>query len=116
MERTLEDERRGQAEKIRMMTEKMEDELKVQRAEADKAIQCKLQEHKELQEKGFREKAELMNQEIQILKEKNSQSAKSGNFLTNALLPIFSMGLQTVSTVYQNKAFKKSLFPQKNGF
>ncbi|KAJ8332792.1 hypothetical protein SKAU_G00416880 [Synaphobranchus kaupii] len=116
MERTLEDEQRGQAEKIRMMKEKMEEEWKVQRAEADKAMQCKLQEQKELQEKGFREKAEFMNQEIQILKEKNSQSAKSGNFLTDTLLPIFSTALETVSSVFQIKAFKKSLFPPKKGF
>ncbi|XP_061094423.1 guanylate-binding protein 1-like isoform X2 [Conger conger] len=74
MERTMEDERRSQEERIRMMTEKMEEQLKNQLAEADRAMESKLLEQKNLLDKGFREKAELMNQEIQILKETKNES------------------------------------------
>ncbi|KAJ8289778.1 hypothetical protein GJAV_G00005230 [Gymnothorax javanicus] len=110
MERTLEDERQSQAEKIRMMTEKMEEELKLGQAEANKAMECKLQEQKDLLEKGFREKAELMEHEIKILKEKKEESVSSGNIWTNSVLPVLGQALQTVSSVLQYKMFKKASF------
>uniref|UniRef100_A0A0E9WF70 Guanylate-binding protein/Atlastin C-terminal domain-containing protein n=1 Tax=Anguilla anguilla TaxID=7936 RepID=A0A0E9WF70_ANGAN len=70
-------------------------------------MECKLQEQRDLLEKGFREKAELMNQEVQILKEKSKESDNSGNVWTNAVLPVIRQGLETASSIFQYKLFKR---------
>ncbi|XP_036393934.1 guanylate-binding protein 1-like [Megalops cyprinoides] len=108
MERTLQEERQSQEEKLRMMQDKMEEEMKKQREESERAIECKLLEQRDLLEKGFKEKADILNEEIRELREKSS-SASSGNFFTNTLLPLLSHGLQTVSSIYQFKALKKGI-------
>ncbi|KAG9331644.1 hypothetical protein JZ751_018620, partial [Albula glossodonta] len=110
MERTLQEERRSQEEKLRMMAEKMEEAAKCQRAEAEKAMECKLQEQRDLLEKGFKDKADLMSQEIQLLKDKNSQSENSGNFFTKTILPVLSQGMELASNIFQYKAAKNLMF------
>ncbi|XP_072572716.1 guanylate-binding protein 1-like isoform X2 [Paramormyrops kingsleyae] len=74
MEKTLEDERKNQEKALQMLREKMGDELACQKKETEKALECKLQEQRDLMEKGFKEKAEVMKQEIENLKaEKDKQ-------------------------------------------
>lgn len=82
LQRTLEEEKRSQGERIKHMEEKMEEEKRLQREELDRALKSKLREQKEMIEKGFEDRAETMGQEIaQLKKEKQQQQqqADAGN-------------------------------------
>ncbi|XP_076139387.1 guanylate-binding protein 3-like [Alosa pseudoharengus] len=74
LQRVREYEWRSQEERIRRMEEKMEEEKRLQREELKRALESKLKEQQEMMEKGFRDKAEIMKQEIEQLKrEKEKQ-------------------------------------------
>ncbi|CAB1347162.1 unnamed protein product [Coregonus sp. 'balchen'] len=78
MERTMEDDRRSKDEKLRQMEEKMKEEMKQQERDFHRALECKMQEQKDLLEKGHKEKADLMRQEIEEFKKSNKPEKEGG--------------------------------------
>nr|XP_023994191.1 guanylate-binding protein 1-like isoform X2 [Salvelinus alpinus] len=78
MERTIENIGRGQEKYLKEMKEKMEEERKQQQQEFNRTLDRRMQEQKDLLEKGHKEKAELMRQEIEEIK-KNNQLERDAN-------------------------------------
>uniref|UniRef100_A0A8C2FIH0 GB1/RHD3-type G domain-containing protein n=1 Tax=Cyprinus carpio TaxID=7962 RepID=A0A8C2FIH0_CYPCA len=80
LEEKMEAERRSNEERMRQMKEKMDEEMKLQREEAEHAMESKLREQAALLEKGFKEKADRMNEEMEDL------SNHSGGILAHSSL------------------------------
>nr|XP_046198039.1 guanylate-binding protein 1-like isoform X1 [Oncorhynchus gorbuscha] len=78
MERTIENIGRGQEKYLKEMKEKMEEERKQQQQEFNRTLERRMQEQKDLLEKGHKEKAELIRQEIEEIK-KNNQLERDAN-------------------------------------
>ncbi|XP_048008541.1 guanylate-binding protein 1-like isoform X2 [Megalobrama amblycephala] len=74
LEEKMETERQTNEERMRQMKEKMKEEMKLQREEADRAMDSKLREQADLLEKGFKEKADRMSQEIEEFKRRNDEA------------------------------------------
>ncbi|KAL7842539.1 hypothetical protein SRHO_G00242280 [Serrasalmus rhombeus] len=68
MARMMDVEKQNQQERLMQMERKFEEEKHLQQEELNKALNSKLAEQKDLLEKGFKEKAEVMDQEIEQLK------------------------------------------------
>ncbi|XP_076139524.1 guanylate-binding protein 7-like isoform X1 [Alosa pseudoharengus] len=108
LQRALEDEKRNQEERLRRMEEKMEEEKRLQREELDRALESKLKEQQEMMEKGFRDKAEIMSQEIeQLRKEKEKQKEAEPGFFQKVFMPVAKLGADVLSSVLQFKAMGK---------
>ncbi|XP_067116476.1 guanylate-binding protein 1-like isoform X4 [Osmerus mordax] len=103
LQRTMEDDRRSQEEKMKKMEEKMKEEFKQQQEEFEKALKVKLQEQEDLLQKGHKEKADLMEQEIQELK-KSNKPEKSG-FWAN-VMPVVDTLLKVGEIFSQYKIMK----------
>ncbi|XP_039629554.1 guanylate-binding protein 1-like [Polypterus senegalus] len=71
IQKQLEDEERSHEEHVRQLEQKMMEEAAAIQAEAERALQSKLEEHKDLLNKGFQEKADMMKEEITKLKEES---------------------------------------------
>uniref|UniRef100_A0A4W5KNG0 GB1/RHD3-type G domain-containing protein n=1 Tax=Hucho hucho TaxID=62062 RepID=A0A4W5KNG0_9TELE len=78
MERTIENIERGQEKYLKEMEEKMEEERKQHQQEFNRTLDLRMQEQKDLLEKGHKEKADLMRQEIEEMK-KNNQLEREAN-------------------------------------
>ncbi|XP_064833022.1 guanylate-binding protein 1-like [Oncorhynchus masou masou] len=78
MERTIENIGRGQEKYLKEMKEKMEEERNQQQQEFNRTLERRMQEQKDLLEKGHKEKAELIRQEIEEIK-KNNQLERDAN-------------------------------------
>ncbi|KAM9484760.1 guanylate-binding protein 1-like isoform 2-T4 [Salvelinus alpinus] len=78
MERTIENNRIRQEKYLKEMEEKMEKEKKQEQQEFNRTLDRRMQEQKDLLEKGHKEKAELMRQEILEIK-KNNQLEREAN-------------------------------------
>ena len=89
---------------MRRLQEKMEEEKQLQHEELDRALESKLKEQREMMEKGFKDKAETMGQEIEQLKKEKQQNqeAKPG-FFKEYIVPIAKIGGNVLSTVLQYK-------------
>uniref|UniRef100_A0A673MX66 Guanylate-binding protein 1-like n=1 Tax=Sinocyclocheilus rhinocerous TaxID=307959 RepID=A0A673MX66_9TELE len=74
LEEKMEAERQSNEERMRQMKEKMDEEMKLQREEAERAMDSKLREQADLQEKGFKEKADRMSQEIEEFKRRSTEA------------------------------------------
>uniref|UniRef100_A0A672LZT6 Guanylate-binding protein 1-like n=1 Tax=Sinocyclocheilus grahami TaxID=75366 RepID=A0A672LZT6_SINGR len=70
----IEAERQSNEERMRQMKEKMDEEMRLQREEANRAMDSKLREQAALLEKGFQEKAERMSQEMEVFKRQNAEA------------------------------------------
>ncbi|XP_077065468.1 guanylate-binding protein 4-like isoform X1 [Siphateles boraxobius] len=70
----MEAERRSNEERMRQMKEKMDEEIRLQREEAERAMDSKLREQADLLEKGFKEKADRMSQEMEEFKRQNAEA------------------------------------------
>ncbi|XP_076139505.1 guanylate-binding protein 7-like isoform X2 [Alosa pseudoharengus] len=104
LQRALEDEKHSQEERLRRMEEKMEEEKRLQREELERALESKLKERQEMMEKGFRDKAEIMSQEIEQLKrEKEKEKEADPGFLKKYLVPAAEIGKEVLSTFLQYK-------------
>ncbi|XP_041961006.1 guanylate-binding protein 1-like isoform X2 [Alosa sapidissima] len=91
LQRALEDEKRNQEERLRRMEEKMEEEKCLQREELDRALESKQKEWQEMMQKGFRDKVEIMSQEIEHLKKEKEKEADPG-FFKKYLMPAAEVG------------------------
>ncbi|XP_030641362.1 guanylate-binding protein 1-like [Chanos chanos] len=85
MKKTLEEDRRSQRERLKQLEEKMEEERRQQQKEMQLAMESKLKEQRDLLEKGFKEEADLLNEEIQQIRIEQAES--SGNIFQDILLP-----------------------------
>ncbi|XP_055766395.1 guanylate-binding protein 1-like [Salvelinus fontinalis] len=86
MERKIENMGRGQEKYLKEMEEKMEKERKQQQQEFNRTLDHRMQEQKDLLEKGHKEKAELMRQEIEEIKKKNQLERDANTQNQKALL------------------------------
>ncbi|XP_030640312.1 guanylate-binding protein 1-like [Chanos chanos] len=107
MEKSIEEERRSQRERLKQMEEKMEEERRQQQKEMQLAIESKLKEQRDLLEKGFKEKADLLNEEIQQLKKEKTKS--SGGVFKDFVMPLLKTGTEVFSTFLQYKTMGKVL-------
>ncbi|XP_016113811.1 guanylate-binding protein 2-like [Sinocyclocheilus grahami] len=67
-------ERQINEDRMRQMKEKMDEEMRLQREEANRAMDSKLREQAVLLKKGFQEKAERMSQEMEVFKRQNAEA------------------------------------------
>ncbi|RXN12691.1 guanylate-binding 1-like protein [Labeo rohita] len=74
LEEKMEAERRSNKERMRQMKEKMDEEMRLQREEAERAMNSKLREQADLLKKGFKEKADRMRQEIEEFKKRSTEA------------------------------------------
>ncbi|CAM4572394.1 unnamed protein product [Leuciscus chuanchicus] len=86
LEEKMEAERKSNKERIRQMKEKIDEEMRLQREEAERAMDSKLREQADLLEKGFKEKADRMSQDIEEFKRQNAEvdSNKTSEMLENS--------------------------------
>uniref|UniRef100_A0A672PVV2 Guanylate-binding protein 1-like n=1 Tax=Sinocyclocheilus grahami TaxID=75366 RepID=A0A672PVV2_SINGR len=87
LEEKMEAERKSNEERMRQMKEKMDEEIKLQREEAERAMDSKLREQAALLEKGFNEKADRMTKDIEDFKRKNKEAEKK--ILLMKQLPVY---------------------------
>uniref|UniRef100_A0A673MKM0 Guanylate-binding protein 1-like n=1 Tax=Sinocyclocheilus rhinocerous TaxID=307959 RepID=A0A673MKM0_9TELE len=80
LEEKMEAERQSNEERMRQMKEKMDEEMKLQREEAERAMDSKLREQADLLERSFKEKVDRMRQEIEEFKRQNAESNRAGEF------------------------------------
>ncbi|KAL7842543.1 hypothetical protein SRHO_G00242320 [Serrasalmus rhombeus] len=73
MARMMDVEKKSQQERLMQMERKFEEKKHLPQEELNKAVNSKLAEQKDLLEKGFKEKAEVMDQEIQLLKKEKEE-------------------------------------------
>ncbi|XP_031418256.1 guanylate-binding protein 1-like [Clupea harengus] len=72
LERALEDLRLSREQDLRRLKEKMEEEKQLQHEELERAMESKLKEYKEMMEKGLKDQANILGQEISAGKQKRS--------------------------------------------
>ncbi|XP_056604432.1 guanylate-binding protein 1-like isoform X2 [Triplophysa dalaica] len=70
----MEAERRSNEERMIQMKQKMDEEIRLQKEEAERAMDSKLKEQAALLEKGFKDKADRMTQEIEEFKRQNTEA------------------------------------------
>ncbi len=68
------------------MREKMDEEMRLQREEAERAMDSKLREQAALLEKGFQDKADRMSQEMEEFKRKNKKAEKENDDLLKKMI------------------------------
>uniref|UniRef100_A0A8K9UDZ7 GB1/RHD3-type G domain-containing protein n=1 Tax=Oncorhynchus mykiss TaxID=8022 RepID=A0A8K9UDZ7_ONCMY len=102
----MEDDRRSKDEKLQQMEEKMKEEMKQQKRDFHRALGCKMQEQKDLLEKGHKEKADLMRQEIEEFKNSNKPEKEGCGFLESTVMPVLRFGLDAANTFFQYTLMK----------
>uniref|UniRef100_A0A8C0H1Y5 GB1/RHD3-type G domain-containing protein n=1 Tax=Chelonoidis abingdonii TaxID=106734 RepID=A0A8C0H1Y5_CHEAB len=99
MEQLMKDQERSHQENVKQLEAKVAEELASARQEAERALQSKLKEQEAMLQKGFAEKARLMEDEISGLRREINSSSKT-NFLSN-LFSTIREGLRAVTSVNQ---------------
>ncbi|XP_028840976.1 guanylate-binding protein 1-like isoform X2 [Denticeps clupeoides] len=107
MEKTLEAAQQSQKERLKQMEEKMAEESKKREKEMQLALESKLNEQKELINKGFEEKALFMRQEIDELKKKKEEN--SAFSFKDFIVPALQTGSEIFSNFLQYKTMKKAI-------
>ncbi|KAL2086085.1 hypothetical protein ACEWY4_017144 [Coilia grayii] len=108
LQQALEDEKRSQEERMRRLEEKFAEEKKLQQEELDRVLSSKLAEQREMLEKGFKDRAETMSQEIeQLRRERVRNDEDKPGFLQEVLLPLVRIGSDILSTLLQYKGMCK---------
>ncbi|XP_037386909.1 guanylate-binding protein 3-like isoform X2 [Pygocentrus nattereri] len=108
LEKVLQVERESHQERLQQVKEKFEEEKRLQQEELNKALESKVAEQKDLMEKGFKEKAKLLGQEIEQLK-KEKESSGSGSIFKDYVMPIVHAATDTLSTFLQYKLLRKAI-------
>ncbi|KAF4115017.1 guanylate-binding protein 4-like isoform X2 [Onychostoma macrolepis] len=86
LEEKMEADRRSNEERMRQMREKMDEEMRLQKEEAERAMDSKLKEQAALLEKGFKDKADRMSQEMEEFKRKNKKAEKENDELLKKMI------------------------------
>ncbi|XP_037386993.1 guanylate-binding protein 1 isoform X2 [Pygocentrus nattereri] len=105
MARLMEVEKKSQQERLLQMERKFEEEKHLQQEELNKAVNSKLAEQKDLLEKGFKEKAEVMDQEIQQLKKEKEENS----FFKEVVMPLVDVGKELFSSILQYNLVRTKL-------
>ncbi|XP_036418332.1 guanylate-binding protein 1-like isoform X3 [Colossoma macropomum] len=108
MAQVMQVEKESHQERLQQMKEKFEEEKRLQQEELNKAVESKLAEQKDLLEKGFKEKAKLLDQEIEQLK-KEKESSGSGSIFKDYVMPIVHAATDIFSTFLQYKLMRKAM-------
>ncbi|XP_067388125.1 guanylate-binding protein 1-like, partial [Emydura macquarii macquarii] len=96
-EQLMKDQERSHQENVRQLEAKVAEELASAQQEAERALQSKLEEQKSMLQKGFTEKARLMEEEISGLWWEIDSASKS-NFLSQVFKTI-TAGLRIIGNV-----------------
>ncbi|CAM5135353.1 unnamed protein product [Natator depressus] len=96
-EQLMKDQERSHQENVKQLEAKVAEELASARQEAERALESKLKEQEAMLQKGFAEKARLMEDEISGLKREISSASKT-DFLSG-LFSTIKEGLRTVASV-----------------
>jgi len=90
------------------MEEKFNQEREQLQKEMDRAIESKLKEQAEMLNKGFREKADFLNEEITNLKKEKEEKSSEG-FVKEYLTPIVGAVSEILPALLQYKVMMKGL-------
>lgn len=96
-------------QRVQQLEKKYEEEKNQQEEEIRRALESKLAEQKELIQKGFDEKAQMMSLEIEQLKKEKEKEKKSGGIFKDYVMPLVDTAKDVFSTVLQYKVMRKSL-------
>ncbi|XP_041940250.1 guanylate-binding protein 1 [Alosa sapidissima] len=72
-EQAIQDQQRSNQENLRQMEAKMEEQRQRAKEELERAVSAKLKEHQESLEEGFKERARLMQEEVDKLKQEQQE-------------------------------------------
>lgn len=107
MEQLMQEEKLLHEQRLQQLEEKFEEEKIQQQQELERALESKLTEHKELVQKGFEEKAQLMDLEIEQLKKE--KDALSHSFYKDYVIPGVDVAKELLFMYIKYKAMKKGL-------
>ncbi|XP_017350941.1 guanylate-binding protein 1 [Ictalurus punctatus] len=107
MEQLMQEEKLHHEQRLQQLEEKFEEEKIQQQQELERALESKLTEHKELVQKGFEEKAQLMDLEIEQLKKE--KDALSHSFYKDYVIPGVDVAKELLFMYIKYKAMKKGL-------
>ncbi|XP_047662326.1 guanylate-binding protein 1-like isoform X2 [Tachysurus fulvidraco] len=106
-ERLMQEEKESHQQRLQQLEKKFEEEKQEQQQELDQALECKLTEHKELIQKGFDEKAQIMTLEIEHLKEEKDKLSQS--FYKDYVVPGMGVAKELFFMYIKYKAMKQGL-------
>nr|XP_055059163.1 guanylate-binding protein 1-like [Misgurnus anguillicaudatus] len=105
----LREAEKKQQEEIKMkMEEKFKQEMAKQKNEIDRALESKLKEQEELLNKGFKEKADLLGQEIESLKNDN-EKVSAASIVRDVVIPLATAGLEVIPSILMHRSTMKAL-------
>lgn len=104
LEALLEDERNSYAQNLQALEAKMQAQLESTQRELERAMEAKLREHTELLQRGFREQAALMEQELAALRRESNNNSKQE--LAASTLDAVRAACDLVSTLKLSKLAK----------
>ncbi|KAF4076587.1 hypothetical protein AMELA_G00216770 [Ameiurus melas] len=107
MEQLMQEERENHVQRLQQLERKFDEEKLQQQQEQDRALDSKLAEHEELMTKGFKEKAQMLELEIEQLKEEKNK--QSGSVFKDYVMPFVDTAKEVFSTYLQYKILRKSL-------
>ncbi|KAB5535677.1 hypothetical protein PHYPO_G00120690 [Pangasianodon hypophthalmus] len=107
MEQLMREEKVHHEQRLQQLERKFEEEKLQQQQELDRALESKLNEQKELVQKEFDEKAQLMGLEIEQLKKEKDELSHS--FYKDYLIPGMDVAKELLSMYIKYKAMKKGL-------
>ncbi|XP_049341129.1 guanylate-binding protein 1 [Astyanax mexicanus] len=107
LQRAQQVEGKRHEERMQQMETKFEEEKRLQVEELEKAMQRKLAEQEDLIKKNYYEKAELMRQEIDQLKDEIGNNSQS--FFQQTVLPLIDTGVDVFSKILHFKLMKSVL-------
>ena len=104
LEALLEDERNSYAQNLQALEAKMQAEAESAQRELQRAMEAKLREQRELLQRGFREQAALMEQELAALRRESNNNSKQE--LAASILDAVRAACDLVSMVKVSKLAK----------
>ncbi|GAA6103471.1 guanylate-binding protein 1-like isoform X1 [Tachysurus ichikawai] len=106
-ERLMQEEKESYQQRLQQLERKFKDEKHEQQQELDQALESKLTEYKELIQKGFDEKAQIMTLEIEHLKEEKDKLSQS--FYKDYFMPGMDVAKELLFMYIKYKAMKQGL-------
>ncbi|XP_058274894.1 guanylate-binding protein 1-like [Hemibagrus wyckioides] len=109
MEKLIQEEKVNHQQRVQQMEKKFEEEKSQQQEEMRRALESKLAEQKELIQKGFDEKAQLMGLEIEQFKKEKDKEKESSSIFKDYVMPIIDTAKDVFSSVLQYKLTSKRI-------
>ncbi|KAA0718778.1 Guanylate-binding protein 1 [Triplophysa tibetana] len=95
-------------DRMKQIEEKVKQEMEQQQEEMERAVESKVKEQEALMNKGFKEKAELMEDEIKNLKKQQDEKS-SGGWFKEYVLPIVKTCAEVLPALLQHRFMMKRL-------